>query len=173
VNDQTHDESSPLDCVGCADLLQDYVDGSLARDLALRVFLHVRECGDCERSLTQWQSLVQALGQLPRIAPPADFDRRILASVPYASYRDLAPLRQDRVPVYLQESYLPAAVRAKVVRLGGLALAAGCGLAVGAGQLPPVAMFGVGVGVLPEVLVRLQDLARRVALGMRRSEGGS
>lgn len=173
MKDHSHDANPSLDCAGCADLLQEYVDGSLSRDISLRVFLHVRECGSCARSLAQWQGLVQALGQLPRVAPPADFDQRILASVPYASYRDLAPLRQDRVPVYLQESYLPAAVRAAGVRLGGLALAVGCGLAVGAGQLPPVAMLGVGVGVLPEVLVRLQDLARRVALGLRRSEGGS
>jgi anti-sigma factor RsiW len=173
VKDHTYDESSPLDCVGCADLLQDYVDGSLPREVSLRVFLHVRECAACEAGLAHWQSLVQTLGQLPRMAPPADFDQRILAAVPYAAYRELAPLRQDRVPVYLQESFLPAAVRTGAVRLGGLALAAGCGLAVAAGQLPPVAMVGVGLGVLPETLVRLQDLGRRVALGLRRSEGGS
>jgi anti-sigma factor RsiW len=173
VKEHPHDVNTPLSCDGCADSLQEYVDGSLPRDVSLRVFLHARECAACEAKLAQWQSLVQALGQLPRVAPPADFDQRILAAVPYASYRDLAPLRQDRVPACLQESFLPAMLRATGVRLGGFALAAGCGLAVGFGHFPPVAALGVGLGLLPEVLVRLQDLGRRLALGMRRSEGGS
>jgi anti-sigma factor RsiW len=171
--DHSHEENLPLNCSGCAEYLQEYVDGDMPRDLSLRVFLHVRECPACETKLAQWQALVQALTQLPRQTPPADFDQRILAAVPYASYRDMAPLRRDRVPVYLQENFLPAFVRAGAVRLGGLALAAGCGLAVGFGQLPPAAMLGVGLGLLPEVLVRLQDLGRRVALGARHLESGS
>jgi anti-sigma factor RsiW len=173
VKDHSHEENLPLDCCGCAEHLQDYVDGDLSRDLSLRVFLHVRECPACETKLAQWQELVRALTQLPQQAPPVDFDQRILAAVPYAAYRDLAPLRRDRVPVYLQESFLPAFVRAAAVRLGGLVLAAGCGVAVGFGQLPPVAMLGVGLGLLPEALVRLQDLGRLVTHGLRRSEGGS
>lgn len=173
MNDRSHDDAQPLNCRGCMQHLQAYIDGDLPRDLALRVFLHVRECPACEAKLAQWQDLVQALAQLPRQAPPADFDRRILAAVPYASYRDMAPLRRDRVPIYLEESFLPALVRAGAVRWGGLAFAAGCGAAVGFGQLPPLVMLGVGLGLLPEMLVRLQDLARRVALGAHHSEGGS
>jgi anti-sigma factor RsiW len=173
VKDQSHEENRPLNCDGCAEYLQEYVDGNLSRDLALRVFLHVRECPACERTLAQWQEMLAALGQLPRHEPPADFDRRILATVPYASYRAMEPLRRNRVPVYLQESFLPAYVRAGAVRLGGLALAAGIGVAVGVGQLPPLALVGVGLGLLPEALVRLQVLGRFVVLGLRRSEGGS
>ncbi len=173
MKEHTHEDSQPMDCRGCAEHVQSYVDGDLSRDLALRVFLHVRECPGCEAKLAQWQGMVQALGQLPRHEPPADFDREILAAVPYASYRDLAPLRRDRVPVYLQESFLPAYVRAGAVRLAGLTLAVACGLAVGYGQLPPLALIGTGLGVLPEALVRLQYLARSMVLGVRRAEGGS
>ncbi len=170
--DRSREQDLPMNCIGCAELLQEYVDGDLPRDLALRAFLHVRECPACERTLAQWQEMFAALGQLPRHEPPGDFDRRILAMVPYASYRDMAPLRRDRVPVYLQEEFLPAFVRAGATRLGGLAVAAGLGAAVGFDQLPATALLGAGLGLLPEVLVRLQGLGRFVALGLRRFEGG-
>jgi anti-sigma factor RsiW len=171
--DNSQAEGLPLNCAGCAENLQEYVDGDLSRDVALRVFLHVRECSACQAELTRWQHLVQALGQLPSLEPPADFDRRILAAVPYASYREMAPLRSARVPVYLQESFLPAFVRAKAVRLGGVVIALGCAAAVVAGDWPSGALLAAAGGLLPEALVRLQDLGRSLALGLRRSEGGS
>jgi anti-sigma factor RsiW len=173
VKDHSHQDYPPLDCPACAEQLQAYVDGDLPRDLSLRVFLHVRACPGCAGKLAQWQELVHVLTQFPRLEPPEDFDRRILAAVPYAAYREMAPLRRVRVPAYLEESFLPAFVRAAGVRLGGLVVAAGCGAAVGLHQLPPAALLGVGLGLAPEALVRLQDLGRRVTLGLRRSEGRS
>lgn len=173
MKDLTRADSPSPGCRGCEDSLQDYLDGSLSRDAALSVFLHVRECPACEAQLVRWQRLVQGLGQMPALEPPVDFDARILASVPYASYLEMAPLRRPRVPVYLQESFLPAFVRARVVRLGGMALGLGCVAAVGRGFWPPETLFVAAGGLLPEVLVRCQDLARSLALRVRRSEGGS
>lgn len=173
VNDQTEGDSRVLTCGDCAAMLQDYVDESLSRDEALRVFLHVRGCVACAAGLARWQALVQTLGQLSRQTPPADFDQRILASIPLAGYREMAPLRQPRVPVYLQESFLPSFVRAGAVRLAGIAVAAGSVGAVTLGHWPAATLLAAAAGVLPEALVRVQGLVRHLSLRVRRAEGGS
>jgi len=151
---------------------QAYVDGDLARERALELFLHARDCRDCATELAAVKALFAQLDALPSLAPPADFDARVLASVPYAAYRAMEPLRRERVPVFLEENFLPAPLRAPLVRGAGMALAVvtGVGL-VGAGW-PDVTVVALLAGLLPEAVVRLQRLARRRYGHVQRSESG-
>jgi hypothetical protein len=114
----------------------------------------------------------EMLGSLPAAEVPADFDARVLASVPYEAYRAMEPLRRERVPVYLEEEFLPAPVRAVGTRAGGIALAALAAVGLGASWLPDWTAAIAVVGVLPELLVRVQRLARRASLAGQRSESG-
>jgi hypothetical protein len=101
---------------------------------------------------------------------PDGFDDRVLASVPYAAYQAMEPLRRARVPVYLEENFLPAFVRAPVVRAAGLSVTAlaFAGFAAGwwSGSVAEVSLFAC----LPELLVRLQNAGRRMTGAIRRTE---
>jgi len=115
---------------------------------------------------------VQRLESLPEVPVPADFDARILSSIPYAAYRAMEPIRRERVPVYLEETFLPATVRSPVVRMAGLAAAAIAGAGLVTGGLPDWSVAVCALGLVPELLVRLQRLARRARLAQERSGGG-
>jgi len=163
-----------LACSECQVGLQEYLDGTLAKKQSLRIFLHLRDCKACEQSHLSLKNLFELLGDLPQHELPADFDDAILASVPYASYLAMEPLRRARVPVYLEEHFLPAVIRSQVTRLAGVGLSA---VALGAMMVwdgspwlvaaSPVAII---VGVVPELLVRMQGLGRRV-IALGRAEG--
>ena len=160
----------PLGCAGCRAGLQEYLDGTLDKKVSLRIFLHLRDCSDCAAEHVAMQGLFQMLDSLPAQDVPAEFDDAILASVPYAAYRAMEPLRRERVPVYLEEHFLPAAVRAPATRISGAAVSI---LAVGAAFVMEVPSYWpaiVAVGLVPELLVRAQGLGRKmIALG--RAEG--
>ena len=163
-------EDGALGCLDCRDGLQEYLDGTLDKKQSLRFFLHLRECSACQAEQATLRGLFALLDSLPQHEVPADFDDAILASVPYASYLAMEPLRRERVPVYLEEHFLPQFVRSRVTRAVGLGLTVAAVAAALAGEgavwLPAAAV----VGALPELLVRLQGLGRRVvALG--RAEG--
>ncbi len=165
------DERMLQGCRGCRDSLQDYLDGTLDKSRSLEVFLHLRDCAPCRHEHEALQALYGLLESLPQQPVPDGFDAPVLASVPLASYRAMAELRRDRVPVFLEEETLPAFIRAAGIRLAGLAVAAGS-LALlffgnGPGWLPALA----GIAAAPEILVRLQAAGRRVALAVRRAEG--
>jgi anti-sigma factor RsiW len=164
-----HSEA-PLGCRECVDGLQEYLDGSLEKTRSLQFFLHLRECPRCQTEHDAMQALFGILDTLPDHEVPADFDAKILASVPYEAYRAMEPIRRERVPVYLEEEFLPAYVRAPVTRIVGVMVAAG-GVAVGR----TLGLETLGVisllGLVPELLVRLQGVGRRAALAVRRSEG--
>jgi anti-sigma factor RsiW len=156
-------QPAPPDCRRTLDKLQDYLDQTLPKRESLAVFLHVRECGDCHRQLAALRSLYECLDDMPPIEAPADFDARILAAVPYEAYRAMAPLRSPRVPVLLEHDSLPVWVRSRPVRLAGLVAAAAALVAVITGVVAETAAWPVaGIGCLPELSVRLQDLSRRV-----------
>ena len=160
-----------LDCRDCRGGLQEYLDGTLAKQESLRFFLHLRGCTSCSAEHDRMKELFQMLEALPAVEAPADFDQAVLASVPYESYREMASIRQDRVPVFLAEAALPRLVRAPATRLAGLgvslfALAASF-LVEGTWYLP----LAMGLGLVPEALVRLQGLGRRMVLSARRAEG--
>jgi anti-sigma factor RsiW len=159
-----------LRCENCRPWLQDYLDGTLPKAQSLALFLHVRQCAACHEELEAWRELFQDLNQLTPAEVPSEFDQRVLAEVPYAAYRQMEPLRRDRVPVVLQEDFLPSFLRARPLRIGGLTLAglAGVGLATGVGPAPweTVAL----AGALPQILVSLQSWGRKLALTEQRSE---
>ena len=156
-------QPAPPECRQACDRMQDYLDQTLPKRESLAVFLHVRECGACRVQLETLQALYARLGEMPPIEAPADFDARILAAVPYENYRAMAPLRSPRVPVLLEQESLPAWLRSRSVRLAGLFAAAAALTAAASGVAAGTAAWTVaGVGCLPELSVRLQNLTRRV-----------
>ncbi len=164
-------EQPPISCAQCRASLQEYLDGTMVKTESMRVFLHLRECGACAAEHARWQDVFSRLEALPLLEPPADFDRKILESVPYASYRAMAELRRPRVPVFLEEQALPAVVRALPTRLGGLVIAVGAAVAMCSFDASPVLGYVMAAGLLPEAVVRLQELARISVAALRRSEG--
>ena len=170
MNGKNSNETA-LECRDCLRGLQEYLDGTLAKQESLRFFLHLRACAPCSEEHDSLKNLFAMLETLPQHEAPADFDTAVLASVPYDSYRAMAPLRQDRVPVFLAEESLPAFVRSPGTRLAGLGVALGAFSASflidGSFYLPRA----MGLGIAPEILVRLQGLGRRVVVNVRRAEG--
>ncbi len=159
-----------LNCPDCRLELQDYLDGTLEKKRSLSVFLHLRDCAACRLEHEALSVVFTRLDALPSLEAPADFDAAVLASVPYAAYRAMEPLRRERVPVFLEEQFLPAWLRSRATRVTGLVASAGAvgawAAGMGAAWLPIVALAGAG----PELVVRLQGVGRRLAL-LRRAEG--
>ncbi len=153
-----------LECGPCRESLQEYLDGTLEKKQSLSIFLHLRDCLECQAEHDQLQSMFQLMDNMPELPLPADFDDKILASINIEGYRAMEGIRQERVPVYLEEAFLPAALRSKVTRFAGIGVSA---LALvsqftwaDSAYLPVI----VAVGLVPEMLVRLQGIGRRVVL---------
>ena len=165
-----HSEA-PLGCRDCVDGLQDYLDGTLPKTRSLQFFLHLRECSACQAEHDSLQTLFGLLESLPDHEVPAGFDAKILASVPYEAYRAMEPIRRQRVPVFLEEEFLPAFLRSPSTRLAGIGIAL---VGIISGQfvngLETVSAISL-LGLLPELLVRLQGVGRRAVLAVQRSEG--
>jgi anti-sigma factor RsiW len=161
----------PLACDDCQSGLQEYLDGTLEKPESLRFFLHLRDCSSCKEDHDRLQGLFGMLDALPDHEAPADFDTAVLASVPYAAYQAMEPLRRERVPVYLEEAFLPRFVRARLTRLGGFGISSVAVALVlrgdGAAYLPALMV----AGLVPETLVRLQGLGRRALGAARKAEG--
>jgi hypothetical protein len=170
MSGSTQQPRDPVSCADCQPLFQDYLDGTLPKPKSLELFLHVRECADCQTALEELKQVFQLLESLPEREVPADFNTPVLSSVPYAHYREMATLRQDRVPVFLEEEFLPRPVRSVATRAVGLAVAAGAAFGLAVSWLPDPYVLAVVAGVLPETLVRTQRLARRWTLAGQRSE---
>lgn len=158
-----------LTCAECQQELQDYLDGGLAKPESMRIFLHVRECEPCTAELTRLEQLVALLEALPDREPPADFDARVLAAVPYDSYRAMAGLRAPRVPVFLEKDALPAWLRARSVRLGGAAIAAAAVAGRMAGVFPDIVLAAALAALVPEITIFVQGMARRLVLVLGQS----
>jgi anti-sigma factor RsiW len=159
-----------LNCPDCRHELQDYLDGTLDKKRSLGVFLHLRECAACRLEHDAMHAVFTRLDLMPELAPPADFDAAVLASVPYAAYRAMEPLRRERVPVFLEDHFLPAWLRARATRAGGLVAAAGATGAWLAGPGQAWLLAVAAVGLVPEILLRLQMVGRRL-VGVRQAEG--
>lgn len=151
-----------IDCMEVRNLLQDYLDEALPRTESMAVYLHLKGCESCRSEMEELKGLFTMLGDLPQTEVPADFDAKILASVPYDSYRAMEPLRRERVPVILEEETLPGFLRSVVTRTAGGAVAAAAAGGLIAGVLPDAAAAVMLAGLLPEALVRLQRFTRRV-----------
>ena len=116
-NDQRNDRhEAALSCPDCRLGLQDYLDGTLEKKQSVAVFLHLRECASCRHEHEALRAVFACLDTLPAVEAPADFDAAILASVPYAAYQAMEPLRRERVPVFLEDHFLPAWLRSRVPR---------------------------------------------------------
>lgn len=170
-HEQRHDRAqAALDCPDCRLALQDYLDGTLEKKRSLSVFLHLRTCPACRVEHEALQDVFARLDALPVLEAPADFDAAVLASVPYGAYRAMEPLRRQRVPVFLEDRFLPGWLRSRVTRaLGGVAAVAAVAASL-AGAGPAWLALVPAVGLLPEALVRLQWAGRRL-VGERRTEG--
>lgn len=164
MSDQQRRGASRVFCAECRQRLPAYLDGDLAKTDSMQIFLHLRACAECAAELARQERLVTLLESLPRREPPAGFDARILASVPYEAYRAMAELRRPRVPVFLCEEALPGWIRSRAVRWSGAALAAVALAGHGAGLLPAGAIAAALAGLLPEVILRFQGLGRRLVL---------
>lgn len=163
-------EGDALDCADCRHELQDYLDGTLEKKGSLAVFLHLRECEPCRREHDALRAVFTGLESLPAPEAPADFDAVVLATVPLAAYQAMASLRRDRVPVYLEDGFVPAWLRARTTRVAGLVTAA-TSLTVWLALPGPAWLVGVAVGgAVPELVVRLQGVGRRL-VDLRRAEG--
>ena len=163
----------PLECTECLDGLQEYLDGTLEKTRSLQFFLHLRDCAACQVEHDTLQVLYGMLDSLPQHDVPADFDEKILASVPYEAYKAMEPIRRERIPVYFEEEFLPAFVRSPWTRGVGVAVGAS-GLVAGqlVSGLETISLVSL-LGLLPEVLVRLQGLGRRASLAVLKSAGRS
>jgi anti-sigma factor RsiW len=162
--------SDALTCQDCRHGLQDYLDGTLEKKASLRIFMHLRGCEPCSAHHDELVKLFGLLDDLPEVPAPDDFDVAVLAAVPYESYRAMAELRRERVPVFLEEHFLPAFLRARVTRLAGVgvsAVATGTWLFIDPAPLLAAAAIA---GLAPEIAVRLQGLGRRM-IGLGRVEG--
>lgn len=173
MSDQQDPRATGLDCADCRRLLPAYLDEGLDRPASLQVFLHLRACADCAAELARRKQLTDLLESLPRREPPADFDARILASVPYEAYRAMAELRGPRLPVILRAEALPGWVRAPAVRATGAGLAAVILAGVWSGLLPAGAIAAAGAGLLPEAVLCLQGIGRRLVLAVGQGRRGA
>ena len=168
-----HSGQAPhLSCSECRERLQDYIDDGLEKRESLRVFLHVRDCEACGAELAALEGLIARLERLPRREAPADFDARILAAVPYDSYRAMARLRAPRVPVFLERETLPGWLRHAATRLGGLGVAAAGG-AVWLAAGSDAGLIALAIGLLPQTVVSLQAAGRGLAQAFGRAEEGA
>lgn len=169
-----HSRKAPhLTCAECEQRLQAYLDGDLAKTESLQVFLHLRECAHCAAELERFEQLDSLLRTLPQREPPADFDARILAAVPYESYRAMADLRQPRVPVILETDALPAWFRSRVVRFAGGAAAAAALAGRLSGLLSDPALIVAIIGLIPETAIFLQRIGRRLFLAFGHGRTGA
>ncbi len=166
-------QASHLTCAECQQRLQDYLDGVLEKPESMRVFLHVRECEACAEELAGIEQLVAGLEALPERDVPADFDAKVLASVPYEQYRAMAGLRRNRVPVFLEEETLPVWVRARGVRATGAAVAGLVLVGRVAGLLPDAALIAAVAGMVPETVVALRSIARRLVMAVAHAREGA
>lgn len=168
----SNDRMRPSDrCRGFSDRYQEYLDGTLPKQESLELFLHVRECAACHQRLEQTKQVFHLLDSLPPVPVAENFNEKILSSVPYHVYKSMAPLRQERLPVFLEEEFLPAPLRATTTRAAGGALAALTAGGLAISWLPAAAGLVVVAGLLPEVLVRLQTAARRLTRAVQKSHG--
>lgn len=83
--------------------LQDYVDGTLDDELALRLHLDAQKIPALQADLDRMRALFSALDETPRAEPGPDFDRRVLEDLPYEFYAS-APRRAPKVLLLGEEN---------------------------------------------------------------------
>lgn len=61
--------------------LQGFLEGGLEPSDRVQVERHLRGCAACSEELAAWEGLLRELDGLPRLAPGADFHRRVLEGI--------------------------------------------------------------------------------------------
>ncbi|MFH0811365.1 MAG: zf-HC2 domain-containing protein [Pseudomonadota bacterium] len=62
-----------MECARLKELLSEYIDGTLDQETRETVEKHVSTCKGCAEELASLRSLVEELGSLEQVKPPADF----------------------------------------------------------------------------------------------------
>ncbi len=161
---ETNPQSS-MECGSCRESLQEYLDGTLEKKTSLQLFLHLRHCAECQTEHDSLEGVFQLLDNMPEHTVPSGFDDKILASINIEGYRAMESIRRERVPVYLEEAFLPVLVRSPISRISGIGVSILSMVGLVAFDLPNLSSFLpalVIAGMVPELLVRIQGIGRRV-----------
>jgi predicted anti-sigma-YlaC factor YlaD len=71
-------EASAMECRQIAELLADYLDGTLPKQLAELIEWHIDGCQPCVAFVNTYRGTVHAAGRLPEINVPPDLKNRLL-----------------------------------------------------------------------------------------------
>jgi putative zinc finger protein len=72
-------EASAMECRQIAELLADYLDGTLPRQLAELLEWHIDGCQPCVAFVNTYRGTVDAAAKLREIEVPPDLKKRLLA----------------------------------------------------------------------------------------------
>jgi len=108
------------------DVMQDFIEGSLAARRAERVEAHLAACTHCSSEADAWLDVMRRLDELPSFAPSEGFPDRVLAGItlpetPSLAARlaehlsRLAGRRPEHVPTGLLQDLVDGALPAKAV----------------------------------------------------------
>jgi predicted anti-sigma-YlaC factor YlaD len=67
-----------MECRQIAELLGDYLDGSLARETRELIDFHIDGCAPCVAFLNTYRGTVDAARKLPDVAIPPELKKRLL-----------------------------------------------------------------------------------------------
>lgn len=66
-----------MDCAAILDLLSEYIDGTLDVQTRTAITKHIAICENCRQELASLRAIVDELGALDPVKPPADFLKKI------------------------------------------------------------------------------------------------
>lgn len=66
-----------MDCTRIQELLSEYIDGTLDPNAERAVKTHISTCNDCKKMLASLRTVIDELGALDPVKPPADFLEKI------------------------------------------------------------------------------------------------
>jgi hypothetical protein len=69
---------SEIECRQIAELLGDYLDGSLPRETRELIDFHIDGCAPCVAFLNTYRGTVDAARKLPEVAIPPELKKRLL-----------------------------------------------------------------------------------------------
>ena len=135
---------SDTDCKRAKELLHLRLDGELAGADADALTAHLAACENCRTAAEELENIASALSaELAELAPPADLEARIRASVAATVQTVPEPVPQRRTAPMLWAFAAAAAV----------ALALYVGSQMGAGA-PPASVSGMLMGTSPAIVAR-------------------
>jgi hypothetical protein len=72
-------EPSTIECRKIAELLGDYLDGTLARSTIELIEWHIEGCPPCVAFVNTYRSTVRVAGRVPDVEIPRELKQRLLA----------------------------------------------------------------------------------------------